>query len=681
MNVDTNTFEGAVIISKNNKDLTIIQANNAFYNMVGYSEEEIKVLFEGALIPLIIDDLGDIQTRLEEIKNKKGGLCHLGVNIKRKDGEIIYIRDTISYNKIQDAFYILMSELNSAQEVFRFIKKNIVTDEITDLYTTSGVIEFMKHYLEAYPATKCEIIKSSIKNLSRIALHLGQDKGNELIRFMATYFSGKYKKAITCRTINNEFIIFNYGESITQDFNKDKKRVEKYLKENMSELADWPLVSKYGYYSIPPGETNVEMILEKVNTAFEAVKYRDNDVVVYDQSMEEVALKRIRVLSNLNKALEENAFNIYFKPMIAIPSNQVIGATMEVYWDISPQTSYKYETFYEYIEDMEFIRKLDKYVIEEVCKAIKVWQSKGVQLVPVTIRFSKAHIRKMDFSYEILELLKKYQINPKYITIQLTKDMTEEEQFGLFIKEIKACGFRLAADNFGSCYLFYKSINDYKIDYVCLDYRGDNLAERPNLKRVIAGFINLAHTMKVELLAVGVEDEKKIHFLDAMGCDRIQSDTFFPKIEAALFAEKYLLSSEKVVTEEKIKIQCFPDFAVFVDDKEILFRSRKAKEILAYLVSNQGDFVNVGWIITEVLEDSKSNNTNRVFQSYLSRLRKTLEAYGISKILESGQGQYKVCKEYFECDYYDYLEGDESLFKGEFLRSYSWGEAIVARMY
>ncbi len=132
--------------------------------------------------------------------------------------------------------------------------------------------------------------------------------------------------------------------------------------------------------------------------------------------------------------------------------------------------------------------------------------------------------------------------------------------------------------------------------------------------------------------------------------------------------------------EHKVRIQCFPNFDVFVDEKPIKFRHKKSKELMAFMVHNQGAWVSVDKVIFALFEACDEEAAKNYYRGILFRLRQMLAEVGIPYIIETGYGKCRVDNTKFTCDYYEYLAGETNLFRGEYMSEYSWAEATTARM-
>ncbi len=142
----------------------------------------------------------------------------------------------------------------------------------------------------------------------------------------------------------------------------------------------------------------------------------------------------------------------------------------------------------------------------------------------------------------------------------------------------------------------------------------------------------------------------------------------------------YTLVNKTRESKKDIFIQCFPNFNVFIKGEVVIFKNAKAKELLAYLVYNRGGFVKTNEICAELLEHLDNQQAQNSMRTYIARLKKTLEENKISELFTQEYGKCKVNTEHFDCDYYDYINGERNLFAGEFLKSYPWAEVALASM-
>lgn len=141
---------------------------------------------------------------------------------------------------------------------------------------------------------------------------------------------------------------------------------------------------------------------------------------------------------------------------------------------------------------------------------------------------------------------------------------------------------------------------------------------------------------------------------------------------------------ETAAEQHKVHIRTFGYFDVFIDDKPIAFRNKKAKELLALLVDRRGGFVTSEQAIGYLWENEPANSVTLArYRKEALRLKNTLEEYGIGHIIDSVDGKRRIIPEQIECDLYEYLSGKEEhtgLFKGSYLTDYAWGETTLGEL-
>ena len=157
----------------------------------------------------------------------------------------------------------------------------------------------------------------------------------------------------------------------------------------------------------------------------------------------------------------------------------------------------------------------------------------------------------------------------------------------------------------------------------------------------------------------------------------------FPPVDSADGNRQIPVQTEShpKISPRSLQICCFPDFEVLFQGKPLEFQSKKAQELLAFLVHNRGNWVSIDKITFALLENCEEHSSKNYSRTILYRLKKTLEKIGCEDIVESAYGKLRVNPQYFSCDYYNYLDGDYNLFQGDYMGEYHWAETTRAIMW
>lgn len=130
--------------------------------------------------------------------------------------------------------------------------------------------------------------------------------------------------------------------------------------------------------------------------------------------------------------------------------------------------------------------------------------------------------------------------------------------------------------------------------------------------------------------------------------------------------------------KNRVRIQCFGDFEIFVDEKPLIFKRAKAKEIVAYLVDRVGSSVTMGELMTVLWdsgEDSISRKSN--LRNLVSEVKRAFDSVGVYDVILKGRNSISLNKNVIECDYYDYIKGVPyaiNKYRGEYMLQYSWAD-------
>lgn len=232
------------------------------------------------------------------------------------------------------------------------------------------------------------------------------------------------------------------------------------------------------------------------------------------------------VEKSLNKALEKGEFEIYLQPKYNLENDSIVGAEALARWNNKNNGIVSPEIFIPILEKNKNIVKLDMYMFEEVCKIISRWSKNNVRLVPISINISKITVSENDdFVIDLKNIIKKYDIDTKFLEIELTERIMfrETNKVVSIIKEIKKIGIKVSLDDFGAGYSSLNILKNIPIDIIKLDklfLDKKDISEKGKI--VIRNIINMANELDLEVVAEGVEFLEQSQFLKSVGCEVVQ---------------------------------------------------------------------------------------------------------------------------------------------------------------
>ena len=239
---------------------------------------------------------------------------------------------------------------------------------------------------------------------------------------------------------------------------------------------------------------------------------------------------------------------MYLQPKVDLATGETLGAEALTRWlDEDGAVLYTPAQFIPVLERHGTVVKLDGYLFEQACRRLRRWLDEGRRPVPISVNFSRAHLRQPDVLGGYQRVQQQYGIPPELLEIELTETMIGEDiaYFTHLVQAIHAKGFRCALDDFGSGYSSMTMLKDVPVDTVKLD-RSFFLMDQEDAvlcRRawdIIESVIALAKKLGIATVAEGIEDQAQVQRLRACGCDSVQGYMFSKPVPPEEFEQKYL---------------------------------------------------------------------------------------------------------------------------------------------
>ena len=240
-------------------------------------------------------------------------------------------------------------------------------------------------------------------------------------------------------------------------------------------------------------------------------------------------MKNSEIEAEMEQALQQRQFVMYLQPKFSLETGEIVGAEVLTRWLHPKKGMIKPDDFIPLFERNGFIIKLDEYMWEEACKAIHSWQQQGRRQFPVSVNVSRYHIYNRNIEQVLNNLLKKYELTPGALSLEITETMFFDNQNELYflLNHLQQMGFRLEVDDFGSGYSSLNMLRNVPVDVLKIDkgFLDDTLNSEKG-KIVIRHTIAMAKALQLQIIAEGVETEEHVRFLKNSQCDIAQGYYF-----------------------------------------------------------------------------------------------------------------------------------------------------------
>jgi EAL domain-containing protein (putative c-di-GMP-specific phosphodiesterase class I) len=243
----------------------------------------------------------------------------------------------------------------------------------------------------------------------------------------------------------------------------------------------------------------------------------------------------------MNKALQKNEFKIYLQPVFDLKTRKIVSAEALTRWIHPKRGLIPPGEYVPIFEENGFIVNIDMFVWESVCKIIRNWLDKGLNAVPISVNVSRIDLFSIDFYKVITGLVEKYKIPIEYIRLEITESafVLNEAAVVEIVDKLRAYGFKILMDDFGSGYSSLNSLKFINVDILKIDMdlvRG--IEESMRQADILKSVINLGATLNLDLICEGVETEKQAEFVNDCGCKKAQGWLFSKAIPLSDFNEK-----------------------------------------------------------------------------------------------------------------------------------------------
>lgn len=524
-----NVSEGIMITDENKK---IIMVNPAFEFVTGYTRDDV-VGKTPAVLQSGVHELPFYLKMWEQIRQE--GIWQGEIWNRRKTGDLYpewltIMRVTDDKGEIVN-YCGIFTDLSERKIVENELEKRLLTDSLTDVSNRFAYIERMDSLLES-TATVSRSVQHAVYflDLDRFK-QINDTLGHTVGDFLLTEVAKRLKKLL-----KNKDIIARYGGDefvITLTNVKNIKEAAKFA-EQIIHTIEQPIkvnnqeifISTSVGISIYP--TDGKKTEELINCADKAMSYsKNNGVNGYAFYFDELHTDAQRVLlldTELRKAIESREFELYFQPKVTIQNEQIQGLEALIRWNNERLGFVSPAEFIPYAEETGLIIPLSEAIIEKACEAVSEMQQYGWK-IPIAINISSIHFKQQNFLESIQVILERYNMPASNFEIEVTERtvMNSANETVSKLVRLKQLGFKISIDDFGTgysslSYLVRFPLDCLKIDRSFIQHIG-SLAEK---QAVVDAIIQMAHRLKMKVVAEGVEQAQQVDILRKMNCDIIQ---------------------------------------------------------------------------------------------------------------------------------------------------------------
>lgn len=525
-------IEGVVITDSTTK---ILSVNPAFTKITGYSPDEVI----GKKINILKSHTHKstfYENMWEDISKK--GFWQGEIWNRKKSGEaypewltINGIRDeTGKLTKYVAVFYD-MSEIKLGKEKLQY---HLDFDALTNVHNKNYFRNALGQKINSIEGNneKFSIILLGLDRFKKVNESLGHVEGDKLLKIIASKLKEiKSKEDIFARWESDEFIflINNTGEM---------NDVISFTFDIMSVFKD-PIVlkghsiyltSSLGIAVYPNDGSNSEMILKNVEIAMHLAKDSGrNNYQFYSPELSKESQNRLKLELELRNALEQEEFELYYQAKVNGVIGKIVGAEVLIRWNHKDRGLVSPAEFIPILEESDLIISVSEWVLEKACWVNKSWQEKYNLYIPISVNISAIQFMSDTLFDKVHSVLSKSGLEGRFLDLEITEGVliNNVDYTISLMKELKQLEILLSIDDFGTGYSSLSYLKKFPIDQLKIDKAFiSDIGKSQEDSALVEAIISLGHSLRLKLIAEGVETKEQLNFLIENFCDEIQGYYF-----------------------------------------------------------------------------------------------------------------------------------------------------------
>ncbi|WNJ96104.1 EAL domain-containing protein [Vibrio ruber] len=531
--------ESILIVEEN----TIISCNPAAAHSLGlntadelYGEQLSEIFIQTSnQKPFVLNDSAVIQHPIS---------CHT-TPAYGEERQVTLRIETTKILGSQAFFVLIQSQEKKMPERLHHPSIDVHIDPLTGLYNRTGFTKRLDMFIA--DNTPLVMLYLDIDNFKNINDSLGHHIGDKVIREVAA----RLKRLLPQNAILGHLGADEFGLLLPEP---EKPRSAEMLSERIIALVNQPFDLNYftkrlacsiGSVTYPGDGSDARILLQNADTAMYEAKARGrNRMIRFSSQMNKEARTRLWLEIELQKALQNSGLEVWYQPKVSARDFSINGAEALVRWKHPVEGYISPGSFIPVAEKAGLIEHLGRAVMRDVFTTVKRWKQQGLLPGPVAINLSPEQFGNPKLIDFMEKLLRSTQLDPSCITFELTESavMSDSEHTVQMLNAIKKLGFTLSIDDFGTGYSSLSYLARFPIDELKIDRAFiTDIDQLPKQLTVIENIINLGQSLRLKVVAEGVETQQQATLLANLHCHSIQGFHFHrpqPKQEIeALFAQ------------------------------------------------------------------------------------------------------------------------------------------------
>ncbi|MGD0513061.1 MAG: EAL domain-containing protein [Terriglobales bacterium] len=572
------------LISENAADMIALVGSDgrrlynspAYQKVLGYSPEDLKTT--SSFEQIHPDDRPRVAQAAEKARRSGQGE-RVEYRIRHKDGSWRTLESTA--NAIRNArgktdkLVIVNRDITERKRAEELLAHNAFHDGLTSLPNRALFIDRLQHALtlsKRHANYKFAVLLIDIDEFKIVNDSLGHSAGDELLIQIGQRLKDSVRRADTVSrprissapnwpNHDDDTLARLGGDEFTilLDDIRDPIEAVRVAERVQAELAT-PFVvdqqeivisASIGIAASTSPHTEAEHLLRDADIAmYRAKRSGKARCEVSDTAMHETAVKRLRLETDLRKALDQGEFRVFYQPIVSLQTGKITGFEALTRWQRAGKIVPPID-FIAVAEEIGLIIPMNRQLRREACQQLQAWQSEFPANPPLTmsVNITSKEFAQPDLASEIGKTLAEIGFDPACLQLEIVETiaMGDAEKSGQVLAQLKALGVRLSIDDFGTGYSSLSRLRRIPVDTLKIDRAFImNMDSDPESHEIVRIIIMLAHNLGLKVVAEGTETEEHVRLLKQLNCETAQGYNYSRPADAQAMV-KLLANSRTAV--------------------------------------------------------------------------------------------------------------------------------------
>ena len=370
---------------------------------------------------------------------------------------------------------------------------------------------------------------------------LGHSFGDQIIKEIALRLRRFAADGMQIARLDaDEFILFLPDVRDRSDIERLSEKIFKELRAPFT-LEGHELVVSFaiGASLSPEDGTDGPALIKNAGAALTRAKSNGpNTLHFYTADMHLEALERLRLLSDLRRAVENESFEAYFQPKINTTSGKIVGTEALIRWPHEHYGMVPPLDFIPIAEETGMIVDIGEWILREACVQTMRWRKAGHE-IHVAVNISAVQL-DMGLTKTVRRIIKETEYDAAQLNLEMTESsIMKDPEFAIqTLSELRRMGIKISIDDFGTGFSSLGQLKNFPIDVLKIDKTFINdVTTHSDSASLVKGIIGLAQNLRLQVVAEGVETEEQLHLLKALQCDEWQGFLFSKPISSTAMSE------------------------------------------------------------------------------------------------------------------------------------------------